>query len=226
MKLLKENKECITNTKWCWGFLVFTEIHKLLGLVEDSRQVGMVWWNHVMPVLVMVFLLIFWCKFGFLCHNLHGLFQVLVKVPSQLQQLNYFSLWEAEGHPFLVFLLPCSGFPKAGADSRYHNQDTQPLSCWKLTNCQFFQQITILHSLFSKHLNSIMYAHSATRNYRKLIHSSIPRNRIIVLGLVVYVLSELQGTWGETVKLRAMFKGLGALPVENGSEAGEDQAAK
>jgi hypothetical protein len=56
-----------------------------------------------------------------------------------------------------------------------------------------------------------MYAHSATRNYRKLIHSSIPRNRIIVLGLVVYVSSQLQGTWGETVKLRAVSRGFGVL---------------
>lgn len=56
-----------------------------------------------------------------------------------------------------------------------------------------------------------MYAHSATRNYRKLIHFSIPRSRIIVLGLVVYVSSVLQGTQGKTAKLRAMFKGLGAL---------------
>lgn len=54
-----------------------------------------------------------------------------------------------------------------------------------------------------------MYAHSATRNYRKLIHSSIPRSRIIVLGLVVYMLPGLQGTRRETEKLRAMFKGFG-----------------
>lgn len=46
----------------------------------------------------------------------------------------------------------------------------------KLINCQSSLQITILHSLFSKHLNSIMYAQPATRNYRKLIHSSIPRS--------------------------------------------------
>lgn len=111
--------------------------------------------------------------------------------------------------PLPIHFLPYPYVFETSTDSTHHIEYTQPLSCWKLTNCQFFQQITILHSLFSKHLNSIMYAHSATRNYRKLIHSSISRSRIIVLGLVVYMSPGLQGTWGETAKLRAIFKGLG-----------------
>lgn len=79
-------------------------------------------------------------------------------------------------HPsFPPPLLPtaCLWRPALLTHSAEHTQTLRPS---KLINCQFSPQITILHSLFSKHLNSIMYAQPATRNYRKLIHSSIPRS--------------------------------------------------
>lgn len=150
-----------------------------------------------------------------MCHNLHSFFRALVKVPSHLQQLNYFSLGEVkrQSPPCASPLVPISlwnqHWQHIPCDSIHHVECTQALSHWKLKDCQFYQQITILHSLFSKHLNSLMYSRSATRNYRKLIHSSIPRSRIIVLGLVVYMSSGLPSPCGETAKLRAIFKGPG-----------------
>lgn len=104
--------------------------------------------------------------------------------------------WEMKGPGFPISSTPAHASQMLVLAAHTTQGFPQPLSHWKLTNCQFFQQITILHSLFPKHLNSIMYAHSARRNYRKLIHSSIPRNRIIVLGLVVDMWSGLQGIWG------------------------------
>lgn len=91
-----------------------------------------------------------------------------------------------------------------------------------------FQQIIILHSLFSKHLNSIMYAHSATRNYRKLIHSSLlnikKRNYCSWSGF--YIPLGFQDAWRETEKWRALFKGLGVWKGSECSGPGKDVPAK
>lgn len=161
-----------------------------------------------------------------MCHNLHSFLQILVKILSQIQKLNYFSLWEVGGHSPLGPLLPCPFLSETSTDSPHHTEYIQPLSHWKLTNCQLFPQIIILHSLFSKHLNSIMYAHSVTRNYRKLIHSSISRSRINVLGLVFTchlsfrMHEEKLKNWGQC------SRGLRYEMAENCSEPGKDFPAQ
>lgn len=121
---------------------------------------------------------------------------------------------------------PLPVLSETSADSPHHTEYIQPLSCWKLTNCQLFPQIIVLHSLFSKHLNSIMYAHSATRNYRKLIHSSISRSGINVLGLVftcrlgIRMHEEKLKNWGQCLR------SLGCEMAENCSEPGKDFPAQ
>lgn len=121
----------------------------------------------------------------------------------------------------------CRGTPhRALLPAPHHAEHAQPISRWKLTNCQLFQQIIILHGWFSKHWNSVMYAHSATRNYRTLIRSSVSRSGIIVLGLVFTyhwgfgMHEEKLKNWGHC------SRGWGCEMAENCSEPGKNFPAK
>lgn len=165
------------------------------------------------------------CKLRPLCHNLNSFLQILWKIFRKSKTKLLFSL-RGWGHSPLGPLLSCPFLSETNTDSPHHTEYIQPLSCWKLTNCQLFPQIRILHSLFSKHLNSIMYAHSATRNYRKLTHSLISRSWIDVLGLVFTchlgfrMHEEKLKNWGQCLR------GLDCEMAENCSEPGKDFPAQ
>lgn len=149
-----------------------------------------------------------------MCHNLYSFFQVLVKALPPLQQLNYFPE-RLRGTPSLS---PSSSAPtyrcETSSDSTHHRKHTQPLSCWKLTHCQFFHQIIILQIIF-KTLELCNVCSLCYKELQKIDTLLNTRSGMMVLGLVFYTLSGLWGTRGETEKLRAVFKGRG---VWNGWE--------